>query len=319
MARLHTLRSSAVSLLAIALAASSVALGGSLGCSKGGDDPADPGGGGDNDGGGILVPTEGGTVTPQGACQDDNKDVFVLSEDRTLYQFHPPTAVFTRRGFVDCPTGGAAPTSMAVDRTGIAWVRYSDGTIWKVSTETMACEETKYQPQAESFIKFGMGFATETKGGQTESLFVSDSDGLGLGRIDTKSLQLSYIGPYTGDLAQSTSELTGTGDGKLYGFFVTSPAHVAEISKSTGDIVPGTDHELVGVYAGTAWAFSFYGGDFYIYTNSAGSSGLPRDEGGSDVTRYSPKDGTTTVVKEKIGFKIVGAGVSTCAPTTSPK
>ena len=269
------------------------------------------------DGGGQFG-EEGGTATipVRPACSDDNKDVFVIAEDRTFYSFHPPTFEFKAKGLLDCPTGGALPTSMAIDRAGVAWVRYSDGSVWRVSTENLACEATKYQPQAEAFIKFGMGFATETNGGSTESLYLSDSAGQGLARLDTKTLGIQYIGPYTGALAGTTSELTGTGDGKLYGFFVTSPAQVAEISKATGDVV-STD-ELPGVYAGNAWAFSFYGGDFFIYTN-AESGDLPMNAGGSDVTRYRPSDKSVTVVKSKVGFKIVGAGVSTCAPTTGPR
>ncbi len=269
------------------------------------------------DGGGQFG-EEGGTPTipVRPACSDDNKDVFVIAEDRTFYSFHPPTLEFKPKGLLDCPTGGALPTSMAIDRAGVAWVRYSDGSVWRVSTENLACESTKYQPQAEAFIKFGMGFATESKGGSTESLYLSDSAGQGLARLDTKTLGIEYIGPYTGALAGTTSELTGTGDGKLYGFFVTSPAQVAEISKATGDVV--STYELPGVYAGNAWAFSFYGGDFFIYTN-AESGDLPMNAGGSDVTRYRPSDKSVTVVKSKIGFKIVGAGVSTCAPTTGPR
>jgi len=266
---------------------------------------------------GGFVTNEAG-VTPQVAqCADANKDVFVIADDRTFYSFHPPTAEFKAKGILNCPTGGAMPTSMAVDRDGIAWVRHSDGLVWKVSTTDLTCTPTKYQPQSEAFIKFGMGFATESKGGSAETLYLSDSNGAGLAKLDTKTLGLSFIGPYTGDLAGTTSELTGTGDGKLYGFFVTSPAQIAEISKATGDIID--PKPLTGVYAGTAWAFSFYGGDFFIYTNAAGSSGLPKDNGGSDVTKYSPSDGSITVVKSKIGFTIVGAGVSTCAPTTSPR
>ena len=272
---------------------------------------------GTEDGGGQFGTPEGGTtVPPLAVCADDNKDVFVIAEDRSFYSFHPPTGEFKNKGLLDCPTGGATPTSMAVDRTGIAWVRHSDGSVWKVSTTTLACTATKYQPQAEAFTKFGMGFATETKGGSTETLYLSDSTGAGLAKLNTGSLALDFIGPYTGDLAGTTSELTGTGDGKLYGFFVTSPAQIAEISKATGDVV--SSKPLPGVYAGNAWAFSFYGGDFFIYTNADGS-GLPKDGGGSDVTRYRPSDGSITVVKTKIGFKIVGAGVSTCAPTTAPR
>lgn len=268
------------------------------------------------DAGGTFTPADGGGPNvPQ--CAEENKDVYVLAEDRSFYSFHPPTLELRNKGLLDCPTGGATPTSMAVDRDGYAWVRHSDGSMWKVDTRDLSCAATSYQPQAETFTKFGMGFATETKGGSTEVLYLSDSNGAGLAKLDTKTMALSFVGPYTGDLAGTTSELTGTGDGKLYGFFVTSPARVGEISKATGDIIDAK--ELPGVYAGSAWAFSFYGGDFYIYTSSDGGSGPPRSGGGSSITKYSPADGTIEVVKANTGFKIVGAGVSTCAPTTSPR
>jgi hypothetical protein len=250
-------------------------------------------------------------------CADDTKDIFVISEENALYRFHPPDLSFTNIGILNCPTGGASPTSMAVDRAGIAWVRHSDGSVWKVGTKDLSCEATAFASPDQSFLKFGMGFATETKGGSNETLYLSDSDGAGLAKVDTSSLAMRFIGPYTGDLAGRAAELTGTGDGKLYGFFVTSPAQIAEIAKGTGEIV--SSKELTGVYAGNAWAFSFYGGDFYIYTSSLGNGGgPPRAQGGSDVTRYRPSDGSIEVVKSKIGFKIVGAGVSTCAPTTGP-
>ncbi len=302
----------------ILLALLALALPSTLSCSKSsGSSSGDGTSSGNplNDGGGVFTP-DGGGLPKLPECSEENKDIFVIAEDNTLYLFHPPTLEFKNKGRLACPTGGATPTSMAVDRSGIAWVRHSDGSLWKVSTKDLACEATKYQPQNESFIKFGMGFATETKGGSTESLYVSDSDGAGLARIDTTKHTLTFIGPYTGALAGTTSELTGTGDGKLYGFFVTQPAQIAEISKGTGDVISAK--ELAGVYAGTAWAFSFYGGDFYIYTH-APQTGLPQDDKGSDVTRYRPSDGTIEVVKKALGFKIVGAGVSTCAPTTTPR
>ena len=307
-----TLRRLALTSCALTAPALILALG-SMSCSKATSQAGDPS---PEEAGTPFGKPEGGTAKPLPVCADDNKDVFVIAEDRSFYSFHPPTGEFKNKGLLDCPTGGATPTSMAVDRSGIAWVRHSDGSVWKVSTATLACEATKFQPQAESFTKFGMGFATETKGGSTETLYLSDSTGAGLARLNTGSLALDFIGPYTGELAGTASELTGTGDGKLYGFFVTSPAQLAEISKATGDVVSAK--QLTNVYAGSAWAFSFYGGDFFIYTNAAGS-GLPKDAAGSDVTRYRPSDGSITVVKTKIGFKIVGAGVSTCAPTTSPR
>ncbi|MDB4937318.1 MAG: hypothetical protein JWP87_4290 [Labilithrix sp.] len=285
-------------------------------CSKSTRDPIEEGPVDPQGSSGGFVPQDGGPAPVLPQCAEENKDVFVIAEDRSFYSFHPPTLEFKNKGLLNCPTGGATPTSMAVDREGFAWVRHSDGSVWKVDTKDLSCEITKYEPQAESFTKFGMGFATETKGGSAEVLYLSDSNGAGLAKLNTKTLALSFIGPYTGDLAGTTSELTGTGDGKLYGFFVTSPAQIGEISKATGDVISAK--ELTGVYAGTAWAFSFYGGDFYVYTSSE-SGNLPRNGGGSDVTRYRPSDGKIEVVKSKIGFKIVGAGVSTCAPTTTTR
>lgn len=255
-----------------------------------------------------------------GECAESTKDPYVIAEDATLYEFHPPTLEFKNKGRISCPAAGATPTSMAVDRAGIAWVRYSDSSIWKVSTFDMACQGTTFAAPGpdEAFSKFGMGFASETKGSSNEALFVSDSHkGAGLGKLDTKALTLRYVGPFTGALEGQSAELTGTGDGKLYGFFTTTPAQIAEIAKGTGEITNAK--ELPGVFAGSAWAFSFYGGDFYIYTASNGTGGFPQAGAGSDVTRYRPADGSITVVKQATGFKIVGAGVSTCAPTTLPR
>lgn len=270
----------------------------------------------DNSFGGADGGSSGGD--PLNDCATDTKDVYVISGENGLYQFHPPDLSFKHVGMVACPTGGATPTSMAVDRRGIAWVRHSDGTLWKVSTKTLECEPVDYAPLDGSFVKFGMGFATATAGSTYEELFLSDSDGAGLAKLDTSSLGVRFIGPYTGGLDGKSAELTGTGAGKLYGFFTTTPAQIAEISKSTGEII--NPKELPGVVAGNAWAFSFYGGDFYIYTSALpGSGGPPMAGAGSRVTRYRPSDGTIQVVKEAVGFKIVGAGVSTCAPTELPR
>lgn len=267
------------------------------------------------DAGGGFGATDSGIVAD---CAEETKDVFVISAEKSLYSFHPPTLEFKQLGVLMCPTG-ATPTSMAVDRKGTAWVRHSDGTLWKVNTKDGACEASAYVPPGEddAFFKYGMGFSTSSKGGSNEQLFLSDNGGAGLAKLDTTTMKLSFVGPYTGALAGKTSELTGTGDGKLYGFFVTTPAQVAEISKGTGAIVQ--TKELPGVAGGNAWAFSFYGGDFFIYTSAEATGGLPRAGGGSDVTRYRPSDGSVSVVKAKVGFTIVGAGVSTCAPTEGPK
>jgi hypothetical protein len=65
---------------------------------------------------------------------------------------------------------------------------------------------------------------------------------------------------------------------------------------------------LPGVDLGGAWAFAFWGGDFYLFT-APGGNGTS-----SLVTRYRPSDGSVTQVAMAPGVTIVGAGVSPCAP-----
>jgi hypothetical protein len=284
-----------------------------------GEDPNDPKTG--IDGGTGFVPADGGGAFsdagtgPRQECDDSTKQVFLLSRQNNIYRFDPGKLEVKLIGPLQCPAYGAFPTSMAVDRLGFAWVVYSDGTLWKVDTKNASCSTTSYVPDQESFHRFGMGFSTDQVNGTDETLFVADHDGQGLAKIDLKTMKLTKIGPFDGALAGRTAELTGTGDGRLFGFFTTSPAQVGEIAKGSGQIV--SPKPMTNVDTGTDWAFSFWGGDFYMYTaNDQG--GLPQNQKGSSVTRYRPSDGSITVVLKAVGFNIVGAGVSTCAPTTAP-
>jgi hypothetical protein len=123
---------------------------------------------------------------------------------------------------------------------------------------------------------------------------------------------MAPIGQFTGGLTGQSGELTGTGDARLFGFFTTTPVQLAEINKSNGSIL--STKELANVETPIAWAFSFWGGDFYLYT-------APDDPSRTtNVTWYQPASGTTDpYYMTNIGFRIVGAGVSTCAPIAPPK
>jgi hypothetical protein len=97
-----------------------------------------------------------------------------------------------------------------------------------------------------------------------------------------------------------------------------SCATLAEIDKRSGEAL--APRALQGVATQAAWAVSFYGGDFYVYTApgvDGGAAATQPEEslGPSTVTRFRPSDGSVDVVVENAGFTIGGAGVSTCAPT----
>jgi hypothetical protein len=263
--------------------------------------------------GGGKVDGGGGNQT---GCSEAAKLVYVVTDQNELFSFKPDTTTFAKIGELQCPSGGATPNSMAVDRTGTAWVNFSDGGLFKVSTADAACEATTYQKGQLGSTRFGMAFATNTATSMEETLYVVGIEGInggkGLGKIDLTTMKLTALGDFSGALAGQGAELTGTGDGRLYGFFTTQPnATLAQIDKATGATSGASD--LKGVNTGNAWAFSFWGGDFWFYTSQNVSPSV--------VTRkQTSTDGSIGTAKADVGgFRIVGAGVSTCAPTTPPR
>lgn len=276
---------------------------GSGGSGGSGGDPFDFGTGGDT--------AAGGGSSSQDDCSDTAKLIYMIGQGNNLYSFFPPTNEVKSIGIIDCLQGGRSgtPFSMAVDRRGIAWVLFSDGHIYNVDTATAICNPTQYRSGQQGYTQFGMGFVSNTAGSQDESLYLSSYDGTGLAKLDTQALTLGVVGSY--DLLHTPGELTGTGDARLFGFFVPSavgPVVIAEIDKSNAHILSQVPQPTIDI--GSGWAFAFWGGDFYLFTNPDGQ--------GSQIDRYRPSSGVTSTVLTALGDNIVGAGVSTCAPVESP-
>ncbi len=298
-----------------------VGLLGAVACGSSGDDSSfeevTPGFGalsGEGTDGNEFGATAAATLgTESAVCSDAAKLVYVVSDFGDLYSFKPDALAFTKIGRLSCPGSGTF-NSMAVDRSGVAWVNDINGRLFQVQTSDASCTATTYQPRQGGFARMGMAYSTDGASQSSEQLYVDGLDtgtqGLGLYRIDTSALRASVIGRHTGTLARAQAELTGTGDGRLYGFFATQPAVLAQIDRATG--ATSNLVSLTNVSTGTAWAFSFWGGDFWFYTAQQGRP--------STVTRLkSSSDNSLAVVVTNVGnFRIVGAGVSTCAPTTPP-
>jgi hypothetical protein len=253
------------------------------------------------------------TTPPTDDCTEAAKLAYVLSEQNDLYSFAPDQLKFTKIGPLACPGTTAKPFSMTIDRTGLAWVNYSDGKLFNVSTKDASCTATTFAPSQLGYRRFAMAFATNGTNTKEETLYIAGvEDGLsgvgkGLGTLDRTTLKLTAIADFSAPLAAQFPELTGTGDGKLYGFFRTKPdATLAQIDRATA--ATSNLITLTGLDAGNAFAFTFWGGEFYMYTAPAG------DTARSKVTKVKPT-GEKAVVIESVGaFRIVGAGVSTCAP-----
>jgi hypothetical protein len=236
--------------------------------------------------------------------------IYVVSAQNTLFSYDPPSGVFTSIGTINCPASlGATPFSMAVDRGGTAYVIFTDGHLFKVNTATAACKATKFVPGQEDFFTFGMGFSSNTND-PGETLFIAtpgvlpDKFEAVLASIDTNTLDLNTIGIISPPIERT--ELTGTGDGRLFVFSLDNPgpgSHVSELDKTTAKLLSST--ALAVGSANDAFAYAFWGDAFYFFNSPGGST--------STVTRYDPKDKSLVKVGT-IAQTIVGAGVSTCAP-----
>lgn len=225
--------------------------------------------------------------------------VYVVTVDNKLLSFYPPDATFTLIGTLVCPSS-STPFSMAVDRKGTAYVVYSSGELFKVSTADASCKATSFVPQKGDFMTFGMGFAT-IGAGPAEQLFIASSgtNASELATIDTTTFTISNVGPLTPTVLRT--ELTGTGDGRLYGFYGATNSSIAEIDKTTGNLL-GADN--LGVDQGNGWAFAFWGGAFWVFTAPNGNQA---------TYKFDPFTKAVSLVA-KYSSEIVGAGVSTCAP-----
>lgn len=250
----------------------------------------------------VGVGTGGGSA---GDCGAGEGDIFVLSKEFDLHRFDPSKLTFSKVGPLACPgSGSATPFSMAVDRAGTAWVLYGDGRLYAVSTADASCAATNFVPGQKGFKKFGMGFASNAPGSDEETLFAANE--FGLGSIDLATLEVTPHGSFGFSAA---AELTGNGNGDLFGFFFGFPPYLSKLDKANSTL--GVEQDLDGVQAGTGFAFAFWGGGFWVFTAPGGTT--------SRVDLYDPGTKSVTAKVASVGFKIVGAGVSTCAPVEMPK
>lgn len=251
-----------------------------------------------------------GSIADAGpGCAVEASYVYVVDLGGALYKFDPQALTLTGIGQIPCV--GNQFFSMAVDRQAVAWVLAQNGALARYDIKTQACTVTSFASGQNGFTTFGMGFVADTKGGTSETLFVADGpQNSTLASIDTQSLSLSVVGKFDVPAFVAGAELTGTGDGRLFGAFYGTPFVVAEIDKTTAHIKSQVPQNPVTVPPGpTNFAFAFWGGSFYLFAGPGTRT---------DIYQYTPSGPTTTLVKS-VPQVIVGAGVSTCAPTTPPQ
>lgn len=230
--------------------------------------------------------------------------IYLVTLESKLLAFDPEKpgmSAYSAVGDLDC-NRYSSPQSMAVDRNGIAWVFYSSGHLYWVSTADASCQGTKYvHPSGNT--QLGMAFTSDRPNAPEETLYIA-SPSLGFATLDTTSLRVRTI-----DAAPVKGELAGGADAKLFMF---TPTGYGEYGASRLDEVdrrsyePGLAHRMKSQTPLQAWAFARYGGLFYIFTSEFGEP--------SKCTVVDVEGKIERVRDADIGYRIVGAGQSTLVP-----
>ncbi|WP_437289504.1 hypothetical protein [Sorangium sp. So ce406] len=258
--------------------------------------------------------------------------IYVVTGDAELFSFHPASSELRPIGELDCPVthedgtlaSNVWPLSMAVDQSGFAWILDVNGYVVRLDIATGRCEQTSFRKEpVDLFRAFGMAFASDGVPGR-ETLYVREAWLNGkteegavrtLGVFDTQRHTVTLVGGGAG----GDADLTGTGDGRLFGFERGAPgetAFLSEYTKATGATRSQTPLPGLAIQEGASWAFATWGGDFWLFLSSPDAVGSGR----SSVHRWSPSSGAPPVlVRDDLPPRIIGAGVSTCAPTEVPR
>jgi len=252
-------------------------------------------------------------VHGSGDCSDAARLVYLVDQNRAFLRYDPMAGTITQIGTIHCAGPLVTPFSMAVSRDATAYVLHSDHHIYAVSTADASCTSTPFTIDQMGLQEFGMGFVSDTAGGSAETLFIAGGPaaGIGMGNSTLATLQLSNwsvstIGPLDG-----SPELTGNGLGELWGFFPdTSPMAIRQLDKTDGTRIQEFDVSAIHPAGGraAAWAFAYWGGRYYMFYQAGTDTS-------TGIYTLTPDTNEVVPVMTNIGYTIVGAGVSTCAPT----
>ncbi len=273
------------------------------------------------DGGPVLDVAGNSPGGVDGACPCAATELVVLvADDSSVWTFDPASLAFEPIGALDCPTQGEF-MAMALDRESnlvLVYVGFGpDGIVPESFVAPLddlgACETTTLGVPADRWLA-GMGYASRSGEDVCEDLYVftsaqSESDGSSsLGRVDRQTGEYAELGA----VSFEAGHLTGTADGRLFGFAGgTTGASLVHFDKQDARVVDETP--IPGVNGFNGLGFAFWGGDVWFFTDSAMAEQTSR------VTRLDldvDAGGGAEVVVEPTPARFLGAGVSTCAPVS---
>ncbi len=253
-------------------------------------------------------------------CSDAAKYIHVVDGNGVLYRFNPQlqsNQAFIKVGPIGC--AGGSPNSMAISRQGVAYLdmgtfvkgQWVCKSISKVSILDGSCQgTTAFQCGDLGFGQFGMGFSSNSPGSLDETLYIGSGDNSLVGSVDINTGSVAKVGPWP----NLTPEFTGNAKAELWAFVPGQTSTVVQLDKTNAQVL--TKYQLTQLPSlsqgnGYAYAFAFWGGDYYIFYFIQGV------DNSTNVWKLKT-DGSLTEFIHDTGLQVVGAGVSTCAPTVPP-
>jgi hypothetical protein len=232
--------------------------------------------------------------------------IYVVTIESQLFAFDPTVpglAAYQLVGTLACDSKGS-PQSMAVDREGMAWVFFSSGKLYRVSTRDASCTPTDYvHPSSNTML--GMAFTAESRRSEQERLFIA-SPAFGLANVDTNSLRVEHL-----DRTPFKAELAGGSDAKL--FMLTPREYGAGTAAARLDQIDRATHRpsalmrLADYGVPSAWAFARYDGLFYLFITPVGLAH-------SQTWMVDAANKSERLRDPELDFVVVGAGQSTKIP-----
>lgn len=258
-------------------------------------------------------------------CTERAKSIFLLGDNSQLFVYHPIENSFEELPKYDCDFPEKNQVhSLGVDRNSVAWVQLRpSGDIFRVETlNGNKCTHSGNVPGQAGITNAGMSFVEHPLDGRCEQLYLHSAEGdewferpdAGfLAVLNPEGSQSKQIGT----INFNGGELTGTADGRLFALAGVPDAKLIEYNPKTAKVIKQV--KLPDVDTSGAFAFAFWGGDFYFFTDT-----FANKDGAFVLTSKVTKldyDGSGELSEhlEATPRRIVGAGVSICAPLDPPQ
>jgi hypothetical protein len=259
--------------------------------------------------------TTGTTGDEACACPDLevplDDGIFVLSITAQLWKYFPETNMFdAARAELGCDL--PPPTfSMAVDRLGFAWVSTRAARCARSPSPTSPTAPTPATRSASRASSTSAWPSCRTAPSTSATASTAAVQRLPEGTTSSTSTRTPCSSPRSARprTAPPRSPAPATAGPSCS---PSNPATLVEVDKDHrhGPL----DHPAPGVNSAAAWAFAFFAGDFYFFTDG-------QNDFTSEVTHIdyddSDNNGQQDIVQvfNNAPLRILGAGVSTCVPT----